>query len=316
MNEVRFSTDAQPESERLRFFHDVFGGSLLKVELSPMPGRPFRECGTFHTFDSLGVLECETNGNVSRRTKGLLGDSNDDLLFVAVRSGYGVPSQCGREFKLPQGSAAMLTAGEPGQMTFPEQTRFMCLRIPRLSLGGLITHPENALMREVPAKTEALRLLLDYVTMTLGRHELTSAPLRQLFAMSVRDLVALSLGANREGSELAHRGGLRTARLSAIKRGILGRLGNERLAVTDVARWQGVTPRYVQRLFESEGTTFSEYLVTERLRLARRMLAEPSLTDRTIASIAYEAGFGNLSHFNHMFRRAYGMTPSDVRAKG
>ena len=33
-----------------------------------------------------------------------------------------------------------------------------------------------------------------------------------------------------------------------------------------------------------------------------------------IRTIAFEAGFGDLFYFNHVFRRRYGATPSDIRA--
>jgi AraC-like DNA-binding protein len=33
-----------------------------------------------------------------------------------------------------------------------------------------------------------------------------------------------------------------------------------------------------------------------------------------IIDIAFTAGFGDVSHFNRMFRRRYGETPSDVRS--
>ena len=44
------------------------------------------------------------------------------------------------------------------------------------------------------------------------------------------------------------------------------------------------------------------------------MLSDPRLAERTISAIAYDAGFGDLSHFNRAFHRRYGETPSDVRA--
>jgi AraC-like DNA-binding protein len=33
-----------------------------------------------------------------------------------------------------------------------------------------------------------------------------------------------------------------------------------------------------------------------------------------IIDIAFAAGFGDVSHFNRVFRRRFGATPSDVRA--
>jgi AraC-like DNA-binding protein len=44
------------------------------------------------------------------------------------------------------------------------------------------------------------------------------------------------------------------------------------------------------------------------------MLTDPRLAARSITSIAFDAGFGDLSYFNRCFRRRYGATPSDVRS--
>ena len=68
------------------------------------------------------------------------------------------------------------------------------------------------------------------------------------------------------------------------------------------------------RLFESEGMTLSRFVRASRLALVHRSLVNPRLADRTIGALAYDASFGDLSTFNHEFRRHYGMTPSDLRA--
>ena len=66
--------------------------------------------------------------------------------------------------------------------------------------------------------------------------------------------------------------------------------------------------------FEGEGTTLSKFVLDERLRRVHRMLTDFRFASRTIGTLAFEAGFGDLSSFNHAFRRQYGATPSDVRA--
>jgi AraC-like DNA-binding protein len=66
-------------------------------------------------------------------------------------------------------------------------------------------------------------------------------------------------------------------------------------------------------LFESEGTTFSQFALAERLACAHRLLLDPRHAHQSIGAIAYASGFGDLSHFNHAFRRRYGATPSEVR---
>ena len=66
----------------------------------------------------------------------------------------------------------------------------------------------------------------------------------------------------------------------------------------------------VQRLFERKGVTFAEFVLEQRLLYARGLLGNPGAHQQKIATIAYTAGFGDLSYFNRVFRRRFGMTPS------
>jgi AraC-like DNA-binding protein len=104
------------------------------------------------------------------------------------------------------------------------------------------------------------------------------------------------------------------SRLRAIKADIVKNLTDRLLSIETVAQRQGITPRYVSMLFESDATTFSEFVLIQRLNRAHRMLIDARFSDRTVSSVAFEAGFGDLSYFNRAFRRRYGATPSDVRA--
>src|SRR5262245_2140885 len=104
------------------------------------------------------------------------------------------------------------------------------------------------------------------------------------------------------------------ARLRAIKTDIVESLGRSDLSIGEIAARHGLTPRYVQLLFESEGTTFTEFLLDQRLAYAHRMLTDVRFAGRTITSVAFDAGFGDLSYFDRVFRRSYGAAPSDVRA--
>ena len=75
-----------------------------------------------------------------------------------------------------------------------------------------------------------------------------------------------------------------------------------------------VTARYIRKLFEAEGVTFSKFLLDERLARAHRMLIDPRHGAETISAIAFACGFGDLSYFNRVFRRRNGATPTGVRA--
>jgi AraC-like DNA-binding protein len=68
-------------------------------------------------------------------------------------------------------------------------------------------------------------------------------------------------------------------------------------------------------MFESEGTTFTEHVLAQRLARAHRVLVDPRRSGEKISAVAYDCGFGDVSYFNRAFRQRYGAAPSDVRAQ-
>ena len=116
-----------------------------------------------------------------------------------------------------------------------------------------------------------------------------------------------------DDGELARQRGQMQARLALMKADIAVELVQGDLGIEALARRYGLSARQAQRLFEQDGTTFTEFLLEQRLLLARKMLADPANAWRKINDIAYSAGFADVSYFNRSFRRRFGRTPSDFR---
>jgi AraC-like DNA-binding protein len=150
----------------------------------------------------------------------------------------------------------------------------------------------------------------------LQEDALTAPELRRLAVTHVQDLVALTLGATRAAEDDARKRGLRAARLGAAKAYIVENSSEPSLSIGTVAGLLQVTPRYLQKLFESDGGTFSAFLLEQRLACAHRALTSPKCDAYQVSAIAYEVGFGDLSYFNRCFRQRYGATPRDVREAG
>ncbi len=106
---------------------------------------------------------------------------------------------------------------------------------------------------------------------------------------------------------------MRAARLYAIKSDILNHLGQQALSIHGIASRHGMSPTYVRRLFTAEGTSFAAFVLQQRLAVARLMLGDARFAHRAISAIAFEVGFGDVSHFQRAFRRRYGVKPSDMR---
>lgn len=158
-----------------------------------------------------------------------------------------------------------------------------------------------------------MRLLVAYVK-GLSEVNLAAPPLRNLVATHVHDLLAMVVGATRDGAAIAQERGIAAARLAAVKANVIENIGDGELALPAIAARHGLTPRAVQRLFEREGSSFSAFRLEQQLARAHRMLGDGRFTTWTVAAIAGAAGFGDLSYFHRVFRRRFGVTPGDVRA--
>ncbi len=158
-----------------------------------------------------------------------------------------------------------------------------------------------------------LNLLAAYVGSVIYDPVLEARDVRRVISSQLGDLVAVTLGASRDAMAVAAGRGVRAARLRAIKDDIEIHLSDAELSPVAVAQRQHISDSYIRKLFEGEGTTFSEFVLKRRLTRAHRQLSDPRWLGRSILEIAHESGFGDLSYFNRSFKRCYGATPSDVR---
>jgi AraC-like DNA-binding protein len=314
----RFSTDGLPEAERAKAVRELYERTTLpgKIEpLEPLPDCSVRADITKRALPGLGVMSGTLCGlRQAARPRGAASGNEDDLLLAVNLRGCSTAHQDDLELRLQSGDAMLATRGTNGfAIIRPTPVRFLGFRVPRDAIAPLVGRLEDAPICIVPRGTEALNLLLAYAGAIANGRPLHTPEVQRLAVTHVHDLIAAAIAATRGGRAIAEGRGIRAARLSAIMADITAKLGDYDLTVAAVARRQRVTPRYIHKLFESEGLSFSTFVLGRRLARAHRMLCDPRLGDRSISSVAFEVGFGDLSYFNRTFRRRYGATPSEVR---
>jgi AraC-like DNA-binding protein len=315
---LRFSAEAMSGENQLAILREAFGRGLVRVEFEALSTDRFSFAATLRILPGLSIISGSCSGAVARRTRALISDGDDSLVFGIAVDGVGFASRFGREQMLSPGEGVLLSCADEGALVFPRQARFIGVRLPRQALRALTPDLEAVLLRPIPKDVKALRLLKEYLAALDDAGALlnseSSLEVGRIFATQVKDLMALALDATRDGAELAKGRGAPVTRLQAIKTDILQHLNQADLSVTIIAARHGVSPRYVQMLFEAKGTTFSKFVLAQRLALTHCKLSDPFCAHRTISDIAFEAGFGDLSHFNRAFRRHYGATPSHIRS--
>lgn len=243
--------------------------------------------------------------------------TNDDLFFGFNLRGRSTVFQRQGEVSLGSGEAVLLSHSQ-GRFSIVRSTpvRFVGLRVSRKKLAPLVSRIDEQTMRPVRRDIGALKLLDGYLRALFEGRTLHSPELAQVAASHLIDLIAISLTPTQSQAVPAHARSVQAARLEVIKSDICDRLTDCSLTVAGIASRYGVTPRYVHKLFENDGITYTQFVISRRLNRAHRMLCDPRFKARSIASIAYDAGFGDISYFNRTFRRQYGATPSDIRNAG
>jgi AraC-like DNA-binding protein len=107
--------------------------------------------------------------------------------------------------------------------------------------------------------------------------------------------------------------GAPTAHLQRLCQTIETLLPDPDLSLRRVADEEGVSPRYVQKLFASADETFSHYLRTRRLERCRTDLSSPQHARLSISEICFRWGFNGSAHFSRAFRDQYGLSPREFR---
>ena len=301
---LRIATSRLPEARRLPVLQDLFNRSI-GMEIAAGRGQPV----DLHVLAAPGLrraLMLRPFTAEAARPAARLSDGDDTVCLMVKSGGHMALRQARREAVPAVGDGVLLVYRLPSQLRFQDAT-YLSVRVPLRSLAMLVD-VEAAAGKRILGDNTALVLLRHYVASLPER--LADPVLGALVATHVYDLMALAIGATGEGREVAQDRGVRAARLESIKADITR---DTTLTIDEVAHRQGVTPRYVQRLLEENGTTFSEFVTQRWLDTARWMLRSPRFKDWSIAGIAFEAGFKDLSHFNRRFRRRFGVTPGDFR---
>src|SRR5882757_10970379 len=194
---MRVSTDELPVRNRREIIHEMYAQTVFRADLEPQKGTPFRFDVKLYGLPDLGVAaatfsECRTFHRMEH-------GCDEDLIFNLTLEGGRNVSQRGREVTLQAGEA-VLASLDP-VVTTMQASRFLSFRLPRARLEPLIADLDSSLLQPIRPDFGALRLLPNYFVFD---DEATSAApeVRELVVAQIYDLIALTLGANRDAREV------------------------------------------------------------------------------------------------------------------
>ena len=310
---VHISTLEFPQDKRLAMWREIYGRNIGNFDIEPIGNAPFHADVTFHSLPGVGIAVGSRSAAHYRVTRALAGRGRDTIVLSMLRSGSASVTQFGKEAAIGVGSACLLTSTDASTSTLHSRGRFTTLALSRPLIAAIVPDFSSTLGRSIPAGNHALRLLGRYVELLQASGDLVSPQLADSVSAHIMDLAALAIGARGDRADAARQRSEEHVRLSAIRSDIMLALGRHDLSASMIAANQGISPRQLRRLFEQAGSSFSTFVLAQRLAKALRMLTDRRYDRLSITQIAYEAGFSDLSYFNRTFRRVNGATPSDVR---
>jgi AraC-like DNA-binding protein len=87
----------------------------------------------------------------------------------------------------------------------------------------------------------------------------------------------------------------------------------EEISLGQVAKAVNTSTFYFCKMFKKfTGINFTDYLSRVRIEKSRNLLLNPNLR---VSEIAFEVGFQSLTHFNRVFKRILGQSPTQYRAQ-
>jgi AraC-like DNA-binding protein len=312
---LMLSSDALDPRNRFDAWREELMLRVVRVDVDAPDKARFRSRLRVLRLPNVFVIEAQATPSIVKRTAELTRDGDDGLVFTLPWRQSAESRGAAGQARVGPGEAVVASLHEPRALHAPDGFRGVYLRLDRDAARGALSGMERRLNQRIPLDPAAFGLLRSYLVSLVSERSGLSQAGAELADRQVRELLAHLFDPACELARSGAYGGIRAARLKAVIEDISARFVDPRLNVASVGRRLGLSERYVQQLLEGAGLSFSSHVRSLRLKRARDSLHDPLTRHLRIAEIAAMAGFNDLSHFNHMFRLAFGETPSDARRR-
>jgi AraC-like DNA-binding protein len=247
------------------------------------------------------------------RTRDLLSDGCDDFVLISASHGSVRVSQAGETIDLTAGQMCLTEMNVVGAASLSSAGGFTTMRFPRRFLLQVSPNAEDRLAAPILHDPTRSVMVDRYFALCKEVASDLDGLAQKAAAQHLADLVGLLLGTDPGRADLIRQRGVSAAKFDLMKAGIVENLGRKDLDIETVARANGMSERQAQRLFANSGSTFSDFVLEQRLLEARRLLLQASGRARKVSDVAYTVGFNDLSYFNRSFRRRFGTSPSGMQ---
>lgn len=309
----RFCTEDQPSNQQLEWLKEVIGREYANVDVgAPDLRHLYNDMLIYPWQQGLRLSPiCSNAITIERLPKEPEHISQDCYFGVLLTGGQYKLEQGGREVFLKPGEMTIYDATEPHRITTPGPFSKVLISIPRFLLDERIANISRLTATKLSTAHGMGAITASMLSSTISQLDQLdeaafqglSAPMLELFTLSLWEVAGKTKQMSRHRSQA----------LIRVKQFIACNLNETDMKADDIASEMGLSVRYINDLFNEEGTSLMRYLTQQRLARSRHYLASWSYQHLSITEVAIQSGFSNMAHFSRVFHQAYGMPPRAYR---
>ena len=306
---MEWSTHPRHQDQPFGSWADNLAAAFVRLEPRRIAEQSFE--GAISRVDAAPIqisLVTATRHTVLRLASHIA-SSTDDLCFLNLQlEGVGRTTQRGYEQICAPGDLALADTTEPFDIANGHDFKLFCFAVPRRLLPKAMLDRPRLNLSATEAGRALSRTLAGYAELCLS-----DCPLPKTSALAgshVIDLISHAPETLTDMSvERVHVPVLLSMMLSHIDR----HSDDPELGAAKLAAKFRCSERYVHRLFATTSRSVGEHVNGKRIVACTRDLLDRNSRHRTVAEIAFAAGFRDISHFNRLFKRCNGMAPREFR---
>jgi AraC-like DNA-binding protein len=307
-----FSTDALDRAKRYAAWRDAICDVYVHVNVKADDPDNYDGFIRETQFGAVAMTECLVSQQLISRQKSHLSKLDKDCYYVQfIQSGSVNVLQSGDSFRTSAGVGALFCASEPYHLECMGKVQSYYLEIPRQAFGSRFPGGQAPLAATMSTGRGLGRIAVEFCSMLASQGTPLDAGIRARLGEELMDILALAFDSTQRDEPMSERV-VQKARLRSVKAWIEDHLCDPALSPEMIAKNNAISLRYLHALFRLEGRSVSNWIWNRRIELGHDMLLRSDHDARSLTEIAYRVGFSSSSHFSTMFRRRFGIRPSDV----
>jgi acetamidase/formamidase/AraC-like DNA-binding protein len=308
---LRFTTESYPQAERLRAWRAALDGLGLRSSGGASQGARALH-GTIESQTSIGGFSLSVLTSVAQ-TLELKTSAADSLQIVLAVDGSAMLITDARREPVAAHDIVYIPSREKASLVFSTDFRAFIVRVPRAAVGARLFASSTMRACRIAADAGIGHVFSGFLAAIAESVDTLSVSELRPLELALAEFLAACLAGRQREASINGLTASQAAIFTRVCRTIDDRLGDSTISLAAIAQEERVSSRYLQKLFETVGQSFSAYVRHRRLERCRAELVDPLYEKMSISDICFRWGFNDPAHFSRAFREQYQMSPRVFR---